>query len=202
MVRLWQQRFTNSTRARTRSSASKYIPAIICFSNCGLPALCLENEMIVRACPGYPADRGKRSHAWSFSKNRYFGARKFHTQPTAHDILLPISLQQKTCDSCTTGELPVRGFTPTSSFTSFTCAAGHLAIIYAHAAGSSETVGILFLKSDPVDGGYEPDRVQCKHDAPNNDKYCMDWTIPDGCTMLTMQAPCSPSVLLVTLPQC
>jgi len=49
--------------------------------------------------------------------------------------------------------------------------------------GSSETVNVP--KRWPW--GYGADVTVCKHDTPNNDKYCMDWTIPDNCTLLTPQ---------------
>jgi hypothetical protein len=52
--------------------------------------------------------------------------------------------------------------------------------------GSGQEVTIPKLKGN-ADGGYMADVTVCKHDAPNNNKYCMDWTIPDNCTLLTMQ---------------
>ena len=99
---------------------------------------------------------------------------------------------EKKCDSCTTGSHP-----PPCSTCLPACS------IIADATGSSENVNIPKLKGN-ADGGYEADDVTvCKHDAPNSDKYCMDWTIPDNCTLLTQQAPCPHAVVpLLNAPLC
>jgi len=123
------------------------------------------------ASPGHQAERAKPSRAWCFCEDSH----------------------------CENMQLLHHRQPPTNHVLSLPASSNS---IQAADAGSSETVDVPQLK---LNGGYEASRPDhrppvCKHDAPNNDKYCMDWTIPDNCTLLTPQVPCPHSVLPSMLP--